>query len=297
MHVLSSLVEKDTELALAEGSAHEHVGNDVDVVVLHDELLVDSEVSEAKLVEVDKARLDLGVSLGVGLLVVELLGALGVDGDAADLEQVTGLLGSCGRLVNNHDFLGHGSGGGSGGLAEDDASIKHLFVVGFEDHGVLGDHLDLRGLSGRLHKIALEVLVLNGLGRLDAKDVTADLVAELDPASLHTEECNVATLLSWGLAHDRNLESLTGINRVLKGDHLSGDVIARGLKELGSSRPGSLTVIAHPPGLAEDLANVDAVLVREALLDETSGVTHLLGRGGLSLPRMVRGVRGLRGSS
>lgn len=82
----------------------------------------------------------------------------------------------------------------------------HLFVVSIDDwlgdDNVLRDHCD--GLGGRLNKIRLElkIIVDDRLSGLDTKDIAADLVAKLDPASLKSEEGGVAALLLWSLELD-----------------------------------------------------------------------------------------------
>jgi len=84
-----------------------------------------------------------------------------------------------------------------------DNTFLHLFVVSIDDwlgdDNVLRDHCD--GLSGRLNQISLEhkIFVDDWLSGLDTKDIAADLVAKLDPASLKSEERGVAALLLWSL--------------------------------------------------------------------------------------------------
>ena len=102
-------------------------------------------------------------------------------------------------------------------------------------------------------------------------------MSKLDPASLQTEERGVATLLLWGLAHNRDLKSLTSGNLILQSDHLGIDVISRSLDEHGALRPGGLSVVAHPPGLAENRANEHLVFVRETFFDEAGRVANILG--------------------
>ena len=115
-------------------------------------------------------------------------------------------------------------------------------------------------------------------------------MSKLDPASLQTEERGVATLLLWGLAHNRDLKSLTSGNLILQSDHLGIDVISRSLDEHGALRPGGLAVVAHPPGLAENGANEHLVFVRETFFDEAGRVANILGfnlgRLRIPLPRM-----------
>jgi hypothetical protein len=59
---------------------------------------------------------------------------------------------------------------------------------------------------------------------------------------------------------------------------------------LGALGPGGLTVIAHPPRLAENGVNEHFVFVRETFLDEAGRVAHVLGihlgRLRIPLPRM-----------
>ena len=129
----------------------------------------------------------------------------------------------------------------------------------------------------------------NGLTGFDAEDVTADLVAKLDPASLQSEEGSVATFLAWSSALNGNFESGSSDDLVNERDDLGSHVVTRGLQELGACRPGSLSVVAHPPGLAEAITTDNFVLVREAFLDEASGEAHVLGLlcdWGLSIPRV-----------
>ena len=84
-------------------------------------------------------------------------------------------------------------------------------------------------------------------------------------------------LLLRGLAHNRELKCLSGGNLILQSDHLGRDVITGGLDKLGALGPGGLAVVAHPPRLAENGINEHFVFVREAFLDEASGIAHILG--------------------
>jgi hypothetical protein len=135
-----------------------------------------------------------------------------------------------------------------------------------------------------LDQIRLDILVDDWLGGLDAKDVAGNLVAELDPASLKSEEGGVAALLLRSLELNGDLEGGTSDDLILQGDNLGLHVVAGCLQELSARRPGCLSIVAHPPGLAENVSADDLVLVREALLDETSRVTHVLGFWCLSFP-------------
>lgn len=144
-------------------------------------------------------------------------------------------------------------------LAIDHLSVfLDLFVSGLllRDHGDRLLNRKRLGLKGLLHH------------RLDAKDVTRELVAELDALSLHAEECRVATLTNRSFALDRNFEGFTSGHSSVQGHNLGLDVITRSLNELGSCRPGCVSVVAHPPGLAENISTNNLVLVGEALLDE-----------------------------
>ena len=255
------------ELALAESASHERLSNGIDVIVLLHESLVHGEAGEAKLVESLQGLLELGAALSLDSLEVELLGRLGADADRAAVQEAAG---GGGLLVFN----------------------SHLLVV-----SVLSHHLD-RLLSlvllGWLAGLNHDLLRFDNFSlRLDAKDVTGNLVAELDPTRLQAEEGAVAALLLWSLALNRNLEGLVRLYFTLDRNDLGADVVSASLEELGAGGPGSLAVVAHPPRLAEDVASDDLVLVREALLDEASGVAHVLlgvsglGRGGVALPEAV----------
>lgn len=135
--------------------------------------------------------------------------------------------------------------------------LLNLFVSGdfLCDHSdrLFGNNL---GLDGHAHH------------RLDAKDITLDLVAKLDAASLHAEERGVSAFIHGSLALDSELIGLTDWHSSVQSHNLCLHVIARGLNELSSSGPGTVAVVAHPPGLAEDVATDDLMLVREALLDK-----------------------------
>mmetsp|Transcript_15956 Transcript_15956/g.21735 ORF Transcript_15956/g.21735 Transcript_15956/m.21735 type:complete len:501 (+) Transcript_15956:367-1869(+) len=166
--------------------------------------------------------------------------------------------------------------------------LFHLLVSG-SNLLILNHHLDgLGSLQSR-------VLDHDGDGRLDygidAEDVARDLVAELDSTRLQAEECRVATLLLGCLALNGELESGTGGDILAQSDNLGVHAVARSLHELSAGGPCGLTVVAHPPGLAEDVTADDLVLVREALLDEAGRVTDLLLsrrlRLSLALPTMV----------
>lgn len=59
------------------------------------------------------------------------------------------------------------------------------------------------------------------------------------------------------------------------------------MDELGASRPGSLSVVAHPPGFGEDVTASDLMLVWEAFFHKAGGVADLLlSRLASTLPRM-----------
>lgn len=97
-------------------------------------------------------------------------------------------------------------------------------------------------------------------------------MAKLDSSSLKAE---VGAELSQSLgsfAHDRKFESGACGNFLFELDNGSRDVIARGLDKLGPSRPGDLTVIAHPPRLAKDSASLNLSLVGETFLYEACRV-------------------------
>ncbi len=93
-------------------------------------------------------------------------------------------------------------------------------------------------------------------------------MAKLDAASLHAEERGVSAFIHGSLALDSELIGLTDWHSSVQSHNLCLHVIARGLDELSSSGPGTVAVVAHPPGLAEDVATDDLMLVREALLDK-----------------------------
>ena len=103
--------------------------------------------------------------------------------------------------------------------------LIHLLVIGDDDFfndGILFHHLDL---GDWLDQIALEVFVDDRLNRLDTKDIAADLVAELNLASLQSEERGVAAFLNWSLELNGDLESGTSNNFLLERDDLSSHVI------------------------------------------------------------------------
>ena len=60
----------------------------------------------------------------------------------------------------------------------------------------------------------------DGLHGLHTKDVAANLVAELYPARLQSEERGVAAFLYWCLELNRNLESGTSDNLLLERNNL-----------------------------------------------------------------------------
>lgn len=78
---------------------------------------------------------------------------------------------------------------------------------------------------------------------------------------------------------------------MLDSDNLGLNVVTARLNELESGGPGSLTIVTHPPRLAENISTDDLMLVREALLNKAGGVAHLLLRGSwlraLALPSVV----------
>lgn len=125
-----------------------------------------------------------------------------------------------------------------------------------------------------------------GIGR-NAHDIAVELVTKLDTASLKTEEGIVTTRLLRGLAGNREFENSTSRDFLRDCNNLGLDIIARSLDELGASRPGGLSIVAHPPGLAEVVIAEDLVLVGEAFLDEASRVARLLLGNRLAVPTMV----------
>ena len=103
--------------------------------------------------------------------------------------------------------------------------LIHLLVIGDDDFfndGILFHHLDL---GDWLDQITLEVFVHDRLNGLDTKDIAADLVAELNLASLQSEERGVAAFLNWSLELNGDFESGTSNNFLLERDDLSSHVI------------------------------------------------------------------------
>ena len=138
--------------------------------------------------------------------------------------------------------------------------------------------------DGALHKEGAWLLgsiigdfLVDRLHGLDTKDVAADLVAELDLASLQSEERGVAAFQRWGLELNRYLAGFASDNLLLESDNLGRHVVPRCLEQLGARGPGSLSVVAHLPGLGEAITAWNLVFVRDAFLDEACGITHALG--------------------
>lgn len=103
--------------------------------------------------------------------------------------------------------------------------LIHLLVIGNDDFfndGILFHHLDL---GDWLDQITLEVFVDDRLNGLDTKDIAADLVAELNLASLQSEERGVATFLNWSLELNGDFESGTSNNFLLERDDLGRHII------------------------------------------------------------------------
>ena len=103
--------------------------------------------------------------------------------------------------------------------------LIHLLVIGDDDFfndGILFHHLDL---GDWLDQITLEVFVDYRLNGLDTKDIAADLVAELNLASLQSEERGVAAFLNWSLELNGDLESGTSNNFLLERDDLGRHVV------------------------------------------------------------------------
>ena len=230
-------VEVDgAKLALAEGTAHKRLSHLIDVIVLLHEGLVDGEASEAEVVQGSQGLLLVVAAFSFDLLEVKLLGRLDIDADHALVQQTASSI-----------------------------AISHILVTS----DLLGHHLNgLLRLGAGVDKDVLGAD--DGSLWLDAKDVTGDLVAELDPASLKTEEGNVASLLLRGLALNRDLEGLIGLDLSPECNNLGVDVVTTGLDQLGSGGPGSFTIVTHPPRLAEQVASHYLMLLWEALLDEAS---------------------------
>ena len=103
--------------------------------------------------------------------------------------------------------------------------LIHLLVIGDDDFfndGILFHHLDL---GDWLDQITLEVFVDDRFNGLDTKDIAADLVAELNLASLQSEERGVAAFLNWSLELNGDFESGTSNNFLLERDDLGRHVI------------------------------------------------------------------------
>lgn len=103
--------------------------------------------------------------------------------------------------------------------------LIHLLVIGDDDFfndGILFHHLDL---GDWLDQITLEVFVDDRFNGLDTKDIAADLVAELNLASLQSEERGVAAFLNWSLELNGDLESGTSSNFLLERDDLGRHVV------------------------------------------------------------------------
>jgi len=176
--------------------------------------------------------------------------------------------------------------------------LFHLLVSSCDDF-VLGYHLDRLNNLVDKNRVLKDVLKgRDSLSRLfnwvDTEDVAADLVTELNAASLKSEESRVATLLLRGLHLNGEFECLASSNLITECNNLGLHIITACLDELSTSRPGGLTIVAHPPGLAEDITTDDFMLIREAFLDKASRVTDLLLRSGrlraLTLPCMILGI-------
>lgn len=239
---------------------------------------VDLEVGESELVQVLQRLLQSVLLESVNRLEVDHLWRFLVDVDRA-LHQRAWLAEGIDWMLNLWLF--------------DGVVIIHLLVVSgglLSGNRLLGNHLDGLLGRGRLDEVTLDVHVDDRLGRLDAEDVTTDLVSKLDPTRLKSEEGSIAAIVGWSLELDRNFERGAGSNLILKSHDLGVHVIARSLKELGARGPRSLAIVAHPPRLAEGFTADDLVLVREALPDEASRVAQvlwLLVNWRLPLPRVL----------
>jgi len=121
---------------------------------------------------------------------------------------------------------------------------------------------------------------------VNTEDVTIDLVAKLDASGLKTEESSVSAFLLRSLALDREFESFASRDLSHNRHNLCVDVISRSLHQLRSSRPGSLSVIAHPPRFGKLIIANDFMFVRETLLHEASRVAYLLLGRSITLPAM-----------
>jgi len=125
-----------------------------------------------------------------------------------------------GELIRRFDYLNE-----SLGFLNESLGLIHLLVIGDDDFfndGILFHHLDL---GDWLDQITLEVFVDDRLNGLDTKDIAADLVAELNLASLQSEERGVAAFLNWSLELNGDLESGTSNNFLLERDDLGRHVI------------------------------------------------------------------------
>ena len=209
---------KTSKLALTKGTAHELVGDNVDVVVLLHQHVVDLEVGEAELVEVLQSLLH-AVLIGKSLnrFEVELLGALLVDIDGA-LHERAWLAEWVNGSLNLWLF--------NGGL-----TFAHLLVAScsslLSSNWLLGNHLDdVLHVLNVLDQDAVKVFMLLDLVWLDAEDIAADLVSELDLSSLESEEGGVASLLAWGLELNGDFESGSGGDFILQSHDLGLHVIA-----------------------------------------------------------------------
>lgn len=212
-------VENLVELALAEGTSHQGLGDHVNVLVLLHEHLVDREVGETELVEGLEGVAEGLVLLGLRSLHVDLLGGLGIDADSALHQGVGGRL-----LVLNHGLVNLLS----DFILVDFLGLSNLLVSGNLDDGLLGNHGNrVDSLLDGVRQKAERILSINLLGlSLNNKDRVAESVAELDLAGLEAEVRVVLAKLGGCLAHHRELKGLTGGHGHLQVDHGGGDVIA-----------------------------------------------------------------------
>lgn len=214
---MSNSVVDSAKLALAEGTAHELVGNDVDIVVLLHEHVVDLEVGEAEFVEVLQSLLHaVLIAKGLNRFEVELLGALLVDVNGALHERAW-----LAEWVNGSLNLW---------LFDDGLKFAHLLVAScsslLSGNWLLRNHLDRVLNSNRLDQVTLKVLMLYNLVWLDAEDIAADLMSELNLSSLQSEERGVASLLDWGLELNGDFEGGSSGDLILQSHDLGLHVVA-----------------------------------------------------------------------
>jgi len=253
--------------ALSENTFEQLVGNGFDISVLLEQLHVDVQIGETKIVKSHEVRLEVCGNIEfIEVVLVEFLHDLNLD------VAVRTTLVSDNRLFlegREAEFGDHNGALLNLRLFAGDV-LGNKFRAG-DDHGLL-NHL----FVSLLHHLNL----------------APDLVSKSDVCgSGHTEEGSVATGLGRGLEGSNPVILGVRVDSGVEGNGGSSHLVSTGLNEEQVSGPGSHAIVSEGPGLCELLAGLDLVSIGEALLNKATRVSDvvLLATAGLA-PLLLLGL-------